>query len=508
MLDPIQTSGGSAPEATAPVASSATVATVPSLGLRHWLLGLLRQESQRWFALLAAVEFVLLGVLAQSIGVLAVRLPPSPWFAGSTMMKPQLWAAPVFAATVCGSLLVLGLYQRHRREVGIGAPSVLVRVGLALSTSWLLLNGLEWLAPEAGLVSRPLRWLLPLSAVVIVASRFVFARSLALAGLKRRILLLGAGQRAATALGRMRRDQDRRGVDLVGCVPLPGEPIAVERVRLLAPLANLPQRALAERIEEIVVAVDDRRGALPMKALLQCREAGIAVIEVEDFCERELGKVNVELVRPSWFVFSQLGHGLLLRRLVKRGFDLATAFALLVVTAPLMGLVAVAILLESRGRGPVLYVQERVGANDRCFRLYKFRSMRTDAEMDGVARWASADDARVTRVGRFIRKARLDELPQLWNVLRGEMSIVGPRPERPQFVARFKQNVPYYSLRHSVSPGLTGWAQLRFPYGASEADAVEKLRYDLYYVKHHGLTFDLLVLLQTVEVVLFGRGAR
>jgi exopolysaccharide biosynthesis polyprenyl glycosylphosphotransferase len=204
-------------------------------------------------------------------------------------------------------------------------------------------------------------------------------------------------------------------------------------------------------------------------------------------------------------VFTPVFNGSVMRRVGKRAFDLLTASLLLLVSWPFMLLVALAIRLESQG--PALYVQERVGENDRPFKLYKFRSMRTDAEQTG-ARWATVDDDRVTRVGRFIRKVRLDELPQLWNVLRGDMSIVGPRPERPQFVEQFKQRIPYYGLRHCVRPGLTGWAQLRYPYGASEADAIEKLRYDLFYVKNHGFQFDLMVVLQTVEVVLFGRGGR
>jgi sugar transferase (PEP-CTERM system associated) len=256
-----------------------------------------------------------------------------------------------------------------------------------------------------------------------------------------------------------------------------------------------------------VVGADDRRGVLPMAELITCRLAGIDVLDLDQFCERETGKVSLELVNPSCFVFGNGFNGSVMRRAGKRVFDIAAASALAAVSWPLMLLTALAILVESRGKGPVLYMQERVGENDQVFRLIKFRSMRTDAEQHG-ARWAQVNDDRVTRVGRVIRKIRLDELPQLWNVLRGQMSIVGPRPERPEFVDQFKQRIPYYGLRHSVPPGLTGWAQLRYPYGASENDAIEKLRYDLFYVKNHGFQFDLMVLLQTVEVVLFGRGGR
>jgi exopolysaccharide biosynthesis polyprenyl glycosylphosphotransferase len=197
-----------------------------------------------------------------------------------------------------------------------------------------------------------------------------------------------------------------------------------------------------------------------------------------------------------------------LRRLIKRSFDLAAALIMLALAWPLMLLTALAIRIESGPGAPVFYRQERVGEHGRTFWLVKFRSMRTDAERDGVARFARTDDDRVTRVGRFIRKGRLDELPQLWNVLHGDMSFIGPRPERPQFVDNFNANIRYYPLRHCVKPGLTGWAQLRYAYGASQEDAEEKLKFDLFYVKNHNLMFDLMILLQTVEVVLFGRGAR
>jgi exopolysaccharide biosynthesis polyprenyl glycosylphosphotransferase len=216
----------------------------------------------------------------------------------------------------------------------------------------------------------------------------------------------------------------------------------------------------------------------------------------------------MDLTNPSWLVFSDGFNISPVRRGVKRAFDLAMALAVSAVTWPLMLLTALAIRLESGGGMPVLYRQARVGENGQAFDLIKFRSMGVDAEGDGVARWASHNDARVTRVGRIIRKVRLDELPQLYNVLHGDMSIIGPRPERPQFVEEFNTRIRYYSLRHCIKPGLTGWAQLRYPYGSSFEDAEQKLKFDLFYVKNHNLVFDLAILVQTVEVVLFGRGAR
>jgi sugar transferase (PEP-CTERM system associated) len=235
-------------------------------------------------------------------------------------------------------------------------------------------------------------------------------------------------------------------------------------------------------------------------------QRGISVIDISTFFEREAGMVQLNVVDPSWLVFSGGFDYSTPRRLSKRFFDLIAATVLLLIAWPVMLLVALAVKLESPG--PILYSQTRVGQRGQNFTLTKFRSMRVDAEKDGVARWASKDDDRSTRVGKFIRLTRLDELPQLFAVLRGDMSFVGPRPERPHFVNLLSDEIRYYGVRHCVKPGLTGWAQLRYPYGASVRDAEEKLKFDLFYVKNHGLVFDLMILLQTVEVVMFGRGAR
>jgi sugar transferase (PEP-CTERM system associated) len=270
----------------------------------------------------------------------------------------------------------------------------------------------------------------------------------------------------------------------------------------------LAEWALVNRIDEIVYGPDDRRGGLPMQDLLQCKQVGIQVTDLASFFEREAGLIKLTLTDPSWLVFSNGFNSTLGRKFSKRSMDVIASLLVLAMTWPLLLLVALAIRLES-GRGqPILYRQERVGLLGSTFQLVKFRSMRTDAEKDGVARWAGKNDDRVTRVGRIIRRTRLDELPQLWNILCGDMSIVGPRPERPEFVADLDQDLRYYSLRHCVRPGLAGWAQLRYAYGASRQDAEEKLKYDLFYVKNHNLVFDVLILLQTFEVVACGRGVR
>jgi sugar transferase (PEP-CTERM system associated) len=266
--------------------------------------------------------------------------------------------------------------------------------------------------------------------------------------------------------------------------------------------------ALAQRlsVREVIVAVRDQRGgAVPMQQLLECRVNGIAVIDLAGFYEREHGQVPVDSLKSSWLVYGKGFAQDPLRTFVKRVFDVGCSLVLLGLATPVMLLAVAAILIET-GR-PVFYRQERVGRGGSTFSCLKFRSMHVDAERDGVARWASRSDPRVTRVGRVLRKTRIDEIPQLINVLRGEMSLVGPRPERPAFVSELSRTVPYYDVRHSVKPGVTGWAQVRYSYGASVEDATRKLQYDLYYVKNHSLFLDLLILVETVRVVLFGEGA-
>jgi sugar transferase (PEP-CTERM system associated) len=305
----------------------------------------------------------------------------------------------------------------------------------------------------------------------------------------------------------LRRRADQRGFKVIGFVPARNEDRVIPSDRLL--LKDKPVSAIAYELEidEIVVAMDDRRQQFPLKELLDCRLAGVEVVELASFLERETGKVYLDILIPSWMIFGTGFRRDVFRRFSERAFDLGASLLLLVVALPVMVLTALAIKLEEGFSAPVFYGQPRVGYAGRVFRVLKFRSMRVDAEKNG-ARWATENDDRVTRVGRFIRKVRIDELPQLLNVFSGHMSFVGPRPERPEFVKGLNESIPYYDVRHAVKPGITGWAQLCYPYGASELDASEKLQYDLYYVKNHSLVFDILILLQTVDVILLGKGAR
>jgi sugar transferase (PEP-CTERM system associated) len=245
---------------------------------------------------------------------------------------------------------------------------------------------------------------------------------------------------------------------------------------------------------------------MPLRQLLDCKVSGTKVYDLATHFEKTLGQIRVDYLNASWLIFGDGFNQGAMRTAVKRVFDIVSASVLLLLSAPVMALTAICIKLESPG--PVFYRQERVGLNSRGFSIAKFRSMRTDAEKDGRPVWAAAKDNRVTRVGQMIRRLRIDELPQLFNVLRGDMSLVGPRPERPFFVDQLTHELPFYSLRHSVKPGVTGWAQVRYPYGATVEDSLEKLQFDLYYVKNHTLFLDLVVLVETVAVVLTGKGAR
>jgi sugar transferase (PEP-CTERM system associated) len=323
--------------------------------------------------------------------------------------------------------------------------------------------------------------------------------------LEERVLILGTGSLAST-IARQIAAQHDFAYRVVGFLQ---EPSLSERpaggLRVLGTPSDLPRLVAELEVDRIVVSLADRRGHLPIRELLQAKLAGVRVEDAATTYERITGKILTDGLKPSWLIFSDGFCMSRTTRVVKRMFDLLFAAIGLVAAAPLMLLTALAIRLESPGT--VFYCQDRVGEGERIFTLCKFRSMRADAE-SGTPIWARDNDDRVTRVGRFIRLTRLDELPQLWNVLRGDMSFVGPRPERPYFVQQLAAVIPFYTERHVVKPGVTGWAQVKYRYGASIEDAMEKLRYDLYYIKHQSIVFDLTILIDTVKVILSGKGAK
>ena len=322
---------------------------------------------------------------------------------------------------------------------------------------------------------------------------------------KRRLMVLGAGKRAQRI-----KDLEAKpgsGFVVVGYISLDQSkrviPEAIDRDAIY----NLADYVEKLATSEVVLALEERRNALPLKDLLRIKTTGVHVNEISSFLERETGRVDLDSVNPSWLIFSDgFSSGRRLSGIAKRVFDIIASLVLLGLTAPLIVVFAIIVKLESKG--PAFYRQQRVGLYGQPFDVFKLRSMRSDAEVEGKAVWASKDDPRITRVGKFIRLVRIDELPQTWCVLKGQMSFVGPRPERPEFVADLEQQMPYYAERHMVKPGITGWAQINYPYGASIDDARHKLEYDLYYAKNYTPFLDILILLQTLRVVLWPDGAR
>jgi sugar transferase (PEP-CTERM system associated) len=297
----------------------------------------------------------------------------------------------------------------------------------------------------------------------------------------------------------------RRGFRIVGYIGALGDDVNTDCRPLLPLPSGLLSLVREQKVDEIVVALDNRRNAFPVHELLECRLSGVKISDVVTFTERETGRIDLRSLYPSWFIYSGgFRHGFL-QRIFKRQFDIVASSVLLLIAVPLMTLAAFALLVESRGKGALLLKQARVGQRGKVFHMLKLRSMVADAESDGRALWASANDPRVTRVGGFLRRFRIDELPQIINILKGEMSFVGPRPERPEFVETLSKQIPYYRERHAVKPGLAGWAQLCYPYGASVEDARQKLQYDLFYMKNHHPILDLLILLETLEVVIWGK---
>ena len=452
-------------------------------------------------AVLASVELAMLAGAMLIANVLWFRAPLPVIEA---RFGPLWQLMLVFSPAMVVSLFAFGLYSARQRAPVIGIAVRLISAVAAGTAATAL--GLYALA-DAGIGRAVLAIAALLALVGLAASRYVFTHIVDEETFKRRVLIYGCGQRAA-AVARLRRRSDRRGFVVVGYLQPDGEDCEVPANQLIDSGANLEHVCARLNVDEVVVAMDDRRRAFPLLDLLECRLAGTDVTELLTFLERETGRVRIDVLNPSWMIFGEGFRRDSLRLFSARLLDLIASVLILAVSLPVMAITAVAIKLEDGWRAPVLYRQQRVGLGGRPFDVLKFRSMRTDAERDGQAQWAQTRDPRVTRVGALIRKVRVDELPQILNVLRGQMSFVGPRPERPQFVAQLAQNIPYYVQRHCVKPGITGWAQLCYPYGSSEQDALEKLQYDLYYIKNNTLLFDLAILVQTAEVVFLGRGAR
>jgi len=443
--------------------------------------------------LLTAIEMV---VLFQSM-VLGYQLRMAEY-----AMRVPISEAALFTVTMLLMMTSLGLYQPQPEPFRATVRRVLVAYGLTL----VLMSVVFYLLPMfyVGRGVFAASSLFAMAGVLLV--RLMFFRISDVGLPRRRVLVLGNGPEAEEVVRYLHGSEMIRSIDYAGLYPViserdEGEPARrINHDRLLRSVREL-------RVSEIVIAVRERRGGvLPLRQLLDARLAGVRVMDLAAFYERERGMLKVDNLRASWLIFGQGFDRGMARDIIKRMFDVVVSSLLLVLLSPLVLVAMVLIALESGW--PVLYRQERIGEGGVPFMLYKLRSMRQDAEKDGQPRWAETGDCRITRVGAFLRITRLDEVPQLFNVLRGDMSFVGPRPERGFFVQKLIEQIPYYDVRHSVKPGITGWSQVRYPYGASVEDSLAKLQYDLYYVKNHSLFLDLLILVETIQVVVLGKGAR
>lgn len=425
---------------------------------------------------------------------------------GMKLGDPPLAAAPSAVSFAVLLVALNGAFGIYRRNEKLSSGGYALRVVLAAAIGIPLAYMVDGLLPDGGHLQDNVMAAAVLALGGLLVVRHVLVLPLVGVVLPHRVLVLGTGTEARLVEASLAAAAPP-GLRLVGFHALDRiQESVVSPNRVIAAGESLETTVRNLGVHEIIVAVRQQRGGvLPLRQLLNCRLAGVEITELARFFERVHGKVPIELLKVSWLIYGNGYRQGWARTTVKRAFDIVAACSLMSLALPLMVLAAVAIALES-GR-PVIYRQERVGLGGRRFTLFKFRSMAKDAEVGGQARWAVARDPRVTRVGKIIRRLRIDELPQLFNVLRGEMSFVGPRPERPEFVEMLTGQVPFYAVRHSVKPGLTGWAQVRYSYGATIEQSVRKLEYDLYYVKNHSLALDVIVLLETVRVVLLGEGA-
>ncbi len=429
----------------------------------------------------------------------SIRLGSDAWLTQSSHLGKAL-----LVAVVCQLCFYYGdLYDQRvvsdRREL-------FIRLLQSLGAAALLL-GATYLAMPSLVMARGVFMLAAVFVITVVTGWRLAFDWVSHVGPRERLLLVGTGP-AAVILARELYQRKELGVQIVGFVdPDPAKVgMPVINPGVIGTIDDIPSIIQSHNVDRVVVSLADARGKLPMDRLLDMKLGGVMFDHVTSVYEEYTGKIAVENLRPSWFIFSAGFRKTRIIAAAKRLLDIVASVAGLLLAAPIM--VVVAVLVKLSSRGPALYNQRRVGQHGREFTIYKFRTMRTDAEAGTGAVWATAGDTRVFPFGRLMRRTRLDELPQLWNVLRGEMSFVGPRPERPEFVAQLAEQIPFYGQRHVVKPGLTGWAQVRYSYGASIEDTMEKLQYDLFYIKNLSVALDLYIMWQTVKIVILRRGSR
>lgn|SRR5690606_16264149 len=437
---------------------------------------------------------VLAGDLAWRLRAAQIGMDPGALLERGAMLSG-------FAVTVLAAMIAVGVYGSDAlRSLRFAGARLLVAVSLAI----IALAFFDFLIPGQTFWRSTLLYAMGLSIALLMANRVLVGGLLGTSAFRRRVLVLGAGPRAARL--RQLAQRPESGFAIVGFVDMGEERAQIDQAVPRGQIDDLSRFVADLGASEVVLALEERRNALPLKDLLRVKTAGVHVNDFSTFMERETGRVDLDTLNPSWLIFSDgFSSGRALSSVAKRLFDVAASLLLLVLAFPVIALFALLVKLDSRG--PAFFRQQRIGLYGQPFTLLKLRSMRLDAEAGG-AQWASENDPRITRIGRLIRKLRIDELPQVWTVLKGQMSFVGPRPEVPKFVEDLEDKLPYYAERHMVKPGITGWAQINYPYGASIEDARHKLEYDLYYAKNYTPFLDLLILLQTLRVVLWPEGAR
>ena len=412
--------------------------------------------------------------------------------------------ACTFTFVMILSMAAMGLYQLDSR---LDIKEILFRLMPSMMLGFGIITLIFYLLPDLYLGRGILGLVMLLALAGILLTRAAFLKWSSLGIMESQAIVLGVGGKAREFVEQAKTNSARHGLKIIGFVSAPDEELHIPASSVLPKTGSLMSLANRYRAQEIIIAIQERRGGcFPIQDLLECKLNGIKVTDSAAFFERERGQIRVNSLYPSWLVFGGGFDQSPLRSGIKRVFDLLASGILLAGTLPIMLITVICILLEDGP--PIFYRQERVGKGGKPFMVLKFRSMRNDAEKGGKPQWATTDDPRITRVGRIIRKLRIDELPQIFNVLNGDMSFVGPRPERPYFVNQLCAEVPFYNVRHSIKPGITGWAQVRYRYGASVEDAIEKLQYDLYYVKNHSLFLDVIILIDTIEVVVLGKGGR
>lgn len=424
---------------------------------------------------------------------------------GHTSLPANLLPQAItFALVMIFSMKAMGMYHLAYRE---DFRHTLLRLMPSFALGFGLITLIVYLAPDIYFGRGILGLVMLFGAAGILLVRFVFAKGSKLNFLKPQIMVLGTGRLALECSAIAEHNDSHDKFNIAGFVAIKNEASKVAASSILPPNKSLLMLATAYQVDEIVVAVQNQNSStFPVQELLECKLNGVNVIDASTFFEREMSQIRVNSLNPNWLVFGGGFDQSGLRTAIKRIFDLFASTALLIITLPVMLVTALCIYLQDRR--PIFYRQERIGLEGRPFTVLKFRSMLHDAEKSGKPQWALENDPRVTRVGQIIRKLRIDELPQILNVLKGEMSLIGPRPERGYFVKQLNREIPYYNVRHSIKPGITGWAQVRYQYGSSIEDSVQKLQYDLYYVKNNSLFLDIIILIDTIQVVLTGKGSR